>query len=311
MASATVQAADYTVSDELLSDVQGYIDTAGNDALKSRWTAAYATLTGNIYWKEGTSEQVFNAELGITDTVQVDGYWAVKGTDARAITLNGASVMADLHKAKRWNPVKKAIRKLLKNDMYGVARVAPEHTTLGWWNTASPLKAQYEALRTPDSYVTSGERNGYNASTEAPPVRADEAYSFSAWLDNHVRNPKDDKSFVNPQLTIAYDSAKWDAAVKWAKNDGNGFNDNGVIRVSRGGNRYDPTISRTTWDNLSFEGGKTTNVGLEAQLWQSTSSTQSRHGQSVSREYFAVGTVVTENLAATFKTDTDYIPDRD
>ena len=324
LASATVQAADYTVPSDLLSDVQGYIDAAGNDDLKSRWEAAYATLTGNIEWVPAQEVEVKDEVYGDYTKI-VEGYWGVKGKDGmRAITLGSASLYADLHKAKRWTPVKKAIRKLLRNDMYGVAMVVeapkPFYEQWGGWNDLGgykTLKSNYKALvaglPTPGSMIASP----FVKYEATPPVDIGNKnnYEFKAGLDNMVSLHKNLYP-TDGNIGIVYDSVAWSGSVSYGMHVGS------------------PTAAERRWtykfNNLEWTNGATatdirgndgTNGMLTAQFYRNPTAEatlrvaeQDEQGQTMyvdheQHRYQMAGGVVTEHMAATFTTNAELIPD--
>ena len=121
LASATVQANE-CVSDKLLSNVEGYISSARDDAGEARWQRALDTLNGNISWVDGVDHG---------DGSYTDGYWT-------GVTLAEASLNADLRKESRWVPIKTAIHCMLKAGTYGVAAEKAWYQTWGAWNSLSP-----------------------------------------------------------------------------------------------------------------------------------------------------------------------------
>ena len=316
MASATVQAADYTVPSDLLSDVQGYIDTAGNDDLKSRWEAAYATLTGNIEWVPAQEVEVKDDVYGDYTKI-VEGYWGVKGKDGmRAITLGGASLYADLHKSKRWRPVKQAIRKLLRNDMYGVAMVVeapkPFYEQWGaWGNLSATLQTKVGKLDGPEYHVEWNTPDGtYSKFAKLPPVEvgSSTSYKFTADIsafDVQSLTPKY-TSFYNMEMAFNYTHGTGDWSAKLS-----GFAD--------GPDVYNQSVGRR-WNDLQWNNGALAQTSVDndgdslltGQFYRRDTSkgmitiNGKEHTQY---PYRIAGGVITPDLAATYMTNAVVIPD--
>ena len=324
LASATVQAADYTVPSDLLSDVQGYIDTAGNDDLKSRWEAAYATLTGNVEWVPA-QEVTVKSEYGDYTKV-VEGYWGVKGKDGmRAITLASASLYADLHKAKRWRPVKQAIRKLLRNDMYGVAMVVEAPKPFyeqwgGWANVSSFHKTRVGELGTPAQNMEwAGIDNllggTYEKHGALPPVEVggQTSYKFTANLTNTESLHSGYRQIDDAKLELDYAHTGIEGAKPW--------NAKLSYRMGNPVTRGDPRLQFThNWTDLQWTSkgamaqiadGVDDNSLLTGQFYRRTTSTGMvtiGGEQHTQYPYRVVGGVITPNMAGTYITDSVDIP---
>ena len=326
MASATVQAADYTVPSDLLSDVQGYIDTAGNDDLKSRWEAAYATLTGNIEWVPAQEVEVKDDVYGDYTKI-VEGYWGVKGKDGmRAITLGSASLYADLHKSKRWRPVKQAIRKLLRNDMYGIAMVVevkPFYEQWGaWGNLSSALQTGVKGLDSPE-YLVEALNKGwltddqgetisdgtYGKFAELPPVQvgSSTSYKFTAAIGQFDVQSLTSKYNGFHDLALEFDythgNGQWGAKLK-----GFGQSSQGSQSIGR------------RWNDLQWNNGMLAQTSadgdgdslLTGQFYRRDTS----HGmitingkEHTQYPYRIAGGVITPDLAAVYMTESVVIPD--
>ena len=314
-------AATTVKADELLPTIQGYIDTASNDDLKSRWEAAYATLTGNIEWVPAQEVKV-ESEYGDYTKV-IEGYWGVKGKPGmRAITLASASLYADVHKAGRWNPVKKAIRELLRNDMYGVAVVVskPFYEQWGGWNDLKgykTLKSDYVALAaglpTPGSMIASPFVK-YNAT---PPVDIGykDDYMFEADLDNMVSLHKNLYP-TDGNIGITYNGVAWSGSLSY------GMRVNSPTAAER---RWTYQFNNLEWANgataTDIRGNDGTNGMLTAQFYRNPTAEatvsiaeKDEQGQVMYRDheqhrYQMAGGVVTEHMAATFTTNAELIPD--
>ena len=329
LGAAALFAATTVKADELLPTIQGYIDTASNDDLKSRWEAAYATLTGNIEWVPAQEVKV-ESEYGDYTKV-VEGYWGVKGKPGmRAITLASASLYADVHKAGRWNPVKKAIRELLRNDMYGVAVVVskPFYEQWGaWGNLSATLQTKVGELDGPE-YLIEALNKGwltdaqgqtisdgtYSKFAQLPPVEvgSSTSYKFTAAIgefDVQSLNPRY-TSFSDLELELDYKhgNGQWGARL-----NGNGNTSQGSYDIGR-------TFNDLQWKNgamtaTSADGNGVNGAGdslLTGQFYRRDTSmgmitiNGKEHTQY---PYRIAGGVITPDLAATYMTESVIIPD--
>ena len=300
LGAAALFAATTVKADELLPTIQGYIDTASNDDLKSRWEAAYATLTGNIEWVPAQEVKV-ESEYGDYTKV-IEGYWAVKGKPGmRAITLASASLYADLHKAGRWNPVKKAIRELLRNDQYGKAPMVSKlfYEQWGHWaKVRDAYKPGIQALDTPAARMTA--MGGYQHAGEMPPLAnmtggtATFTASISDAVQVHAYAIQDDK---NPTvLNIHYDMASkapWSADL--------------TVRLKRG--RYTRYSQEASWSDLQWTNGAMAAENATGELLTGAFYKMTQM-QGTNDEYGwrIAGNVATKDIAATYVTDAVLVP---
>ena len=310
-------AATTVKADGLLPTIQGYIDTASNDDLKSRWEAAYATLTGNIEWIKAQEVKV-ESEYGDYTKV-IEGYWGVKGKPGmRAITLASASLYADLHKAGRWNPVKKAIRELLRNDMYGVAVVVskPFYEQWGaWGNLSATLQTKVGELDGPEYHVEWNTPDGtYSKFAELPPVEVGSStnYKFTADIGEFdvqaVGSRYTSFSGLGLEFDYTHGNGQWGAKLK-----GFGYEPgSGQQATARDiGRRWNDL----QWNNGTLAQTSTDGDGdslLTGQFYRRDTSmgmitiNGKEHTQY---PYRIAGGVITPDLAATYMTESVIIPD--
>ena len=298
LASATVQANE-CVSDKLLSNVEGYISSARDDAGEARWQRALDTLNGNISWIEGTD----------INGVQTDGYWT-------GVTLAEASLNADLRKESRWVPIKTAIHCMLRAGTYGVAQAKPWYEQWGaWGNLSATLQTKVGELDGPEYHVEWNTPDGtYSKFAELPPVEvgSSTSYKFTAGIgvfDVQSLNARY-SSFSDLELELNYKhgNGQWDAVL------------NGMGKGSQGSYDIGRTFNDLQWKNgamaaTSADGNGVNGAGdslLTGQFYRRDTSmgmitiNGKEHTQY---PYRIAGGVITPDLAATYMTESVIIPD--
>ena len=293
LASATVQANE-CVSDKLLSNVEGYISNARDDAGEARWQRALDTLKGNISWIEGTD----------VEGVQTDGYWT-------GVTLAEASLNADLRKESRWVPIKTAIHCMLRAGTYGVAAEKAWYQSWGGWNSLpAAQQALVEGLPTKMHDVNGdllADDNYSRFAMNAPVAvgNGSQDYKFTAELGNMVSLNPAYKSFRDTELEITYQhiahsTAPWNAKLK-------GFG------VQADGSGLD---IGTSWDNLQWVDGALSQANEKGDLltgqfyrhWAVSDTVVINGKEHDQYPYKIAGGVITADIAATYVTDSVTIP---